>query len=180
MYSQNILITGSPGIGKTTLIKKVYDDLKDLDPVGFYTLEIREGGKRVGFRMISFDGREGILSHVGIKGPNRVSKYGVNVDGFDRFLAYLDLLNTPSSLVLIDEIAKMECLSGKFRRIMNDLLDSDKIVIVTVAIRGKGLIEEVKGREDCEVYEVKLRNRDQLPAALADEVRQRISRSTSP
>ena len=43
---KNILITGLPGVGKTTLIKKLTEALKDFDPVGFYTEEIREGWER--------------------------------------------------------------------------------------------------------------------------------------
>jgi GTP1/Obg family GTP-binding protein len=38
---KNILITGIPGIGKTTLIRKIADALRHIHPVGFYTAEIR-------------------------------------------------------------------------------------------------------------------------------------------
>jgi len=36
---KNILITGQPGIGKTTFIKKLAEELKVLHPSGFYTTE---------------------------------------------------------------------------------------------------------------------------------------------
>ncbi|TDI92226.1 MAG: hypothetical protein E2O72_00445, partial [Candidatus Dadabacteria bacterium] len=32
---RNILISGLPGIGKTTLIKKIYQEIRDINPVGF-------------------------------------------------------------------------------------------------------------------------------------------------
>ncbi len=46
----NILITGPPRVGKTTLIKRLFEELTHHHPVGFYTEEIREGGIRKGFR----------------------------------------------------------------------------------------------------------------------------------
>jgi len=176
MSVQKILITGLPGVGKTTIIRKLSGALRELNPAGFYTLEIREGGRRRGFRLISFDGREGVLSHVGIKGPYRVGKYGVDLEGFERFLTSLDLLNAPSSLVMIDEIGKMECLSKEFLRTVRNLLGSDRMVVATISARGKGFIDEVKGRQDCEIREVRMKNRDSLPGDLVDEIRFRIAK----
>jgi len=46
--AKKFLITGRPGAGKTTLIKKAARMLQPLHPVGFYTEEIREQGERVG------------------------------------------------------------------------------------------------------------------------------------
>jgi nucleoside-triphosphatase len=71
---KNILITGQPGIGKTTLIKKLSDELKYLHPVGFYSTEIREEGIRKGFELISLSGRKGLLSHTDIRSPCRVGR----------------------------------------------------------------------------------------------------------
>ncbi len=56
LKKSNILITGQPDIGKTTLMKKLAEDLRDLRPVGFYTAEIREGGIRKGFELVSLSG----------------------------------------------------------------------------------------------------------------------------
>ena len=54
---KKILITAPPGIGKTTLSKKLEWELADLHPAGFYTEEIRENGIRKGFELISLSGR---------------------------------------------------------------------------------------------------------------------------
>jgi len=45
---KNIIITGLPGVGKTTLIKGILHEIRSLNPIGFYTEEIREKGIRTG------------------------------------------------------------------------------------------------------------------------------------
>ncbi|MFQ6001621.1 MAG: nucleoside-triphosphatase, partial [Anaerolineae bacterium] len=72
-----ILLAGRPGVGKTTVIKQVVEMLGG-EAGGFYTEEIRQGGRRLGFKIITLEGEEGVLAHVDIKGAPRVSKYGVN------------------------------------------------------------------------------------------------------
>lgn len=55
------------GIGKTTLIRKASEVLKSSGvPVdGFYTEEVRQGGKRIGFDVVTLSGLRGPLSRVG-------------------------------------------------------------------------------------------------------------------
>lgn len=139
----NILITGHPGVGKTTLIRKIADELKDFCPVGFYTSEIREGGNRKGFELVSLDGKRGILSHINIKSPYRVSKYRVDIKGFEDFLDTIPFLDLKTVLIIIDEIGKMECMSDKFKKLLKEILNSQKPVIATIALKGGGLIEEI-------------------------------------
>ncbi len=67
MQKRHLLITGLPGTGKTTLLVRLARRLTYLYPAGFYTEEIREGSLRQGFRLVSLDGREGILAHAGFQ-----------------------------------------------------------------------------------------------------------------
>jgi nucleoside-triphosphatase len=167
---KNILITGIPGIGKTTLIRKLSEELKDLHSVGFYTAEIREKGVRKGFELISLDGRRGILSHTDIKSHYRVSKYGVDVKGFEDFLESIPFLDPKTALIIIDEIGKMECFSDKFKRLLKEILDSDKLVIATIATKGDGLITEIKKRDDVRLFEMTHGNRNTLLSEILKEV----------
>jgi len=169
---KNILITGQPGIGKTTLIKKLSEELKDLNPSGFYTAEIREAGIRKGFELMSLDGNKGILSHVDSKSRFRVAKYGVDVGMFETFLDSISLVGPTSSIVIIDEIGKMECFSGKFKALVRDILDSDKVFIATIALKGSGLIADIKKRDDVTLFNVKLENRDSLVSEILKDVRE--------
>ncbi len=166
---KNILITGSPGVGKTTLIKRLIEKLSHLHPVGFYTTEIREDGLRKGFELISLEGRRGILSHTKIKGPYRVGRYGVDVKGLDDFLQSISFFDPSTNLIIIDEIGKMECLSNKFKRLLKEILDSEKLVIATIALKGGGLIEEVKNREDVKLFKIVETNRDALLSEILKE-----------
>ncbi len=151
---KHILITGVPGIGKTTLIRKLSLELKNFHPAGFYTAEIREEGIRKGFELVGLAGRRGLLSHVDIKSPYRVGKYGVDIQGLENFLDTALLMSPASRFMIVDEIGKMECLSGKFRNFIREILDSEKILVATIALKGTGFIEEVKERTDVDLYEI--------------------------
>ncbi len=159
---KNLLITGLPGIGKTTLIKKLSEELKHLHPAGFYTQELREEGVRKGFEFFSLDGKRGLLSHKNIKSPYRVGPYKVDIEGFENFLDSVPFFNSLNRLVIIDEIGKMECLSDPFKNLLKKIFNSGKLVIATIALKGSGLIAEIKEREDVKLFELTSHNRDIL------------------
>ena len=157
-----ILITGPPRIGKTTLIKKLVEALKPVNCAGFYTSEIKQGGTRRGFELIDLNGRKAILSHIDIKSPHRVGKYGVDLESFENFLSGITFLDPIVRFVVIDEIGKMECYSPVFNDIIRELFDSGKTVTASIALKGGGLIAEIKKRPDIQLFEMTSSNRDSL------------------
>ena len=172
LVKKNLLITGLPGVGKTTLVKKLSEALKSFYPVGFYTAEIREKGERKGFELISLDGKKGLLSHKDIKSLYQVGSYRVDVKGFEEFLDSISFFNPLTRLIIIDEIGKMECLSDQFKKLLKEILDSEKWVIATIALKGSGLIAEIKERKDVQLFEITRKNRDSLLKEISDFVSQ--------
>jgi nucleoside-triphosphatase len=166
----HVLITGRPGEGKTTLIRTIARQLQDYHPAGFYTAEMRTEGVRKGFRLVTFDGRQQVLFHIEHRSPPRVSRYGVDVIGFERLVEQLDLRHVPSPVIVIDEIGKMECFSPRFQEEVIGLLDSSKIVTATIALKGNEFIERIKQRNDCRLVTVTEGNRVRLAATLVAEV----------
>jgi nucleoside-triphosphatase len=155
---------------------KLADELREYDPEGFFTEEIREHGVRTGFRLTSLDTKQtGVLAHVDIKSPNRVGRYGVDLEGFERFLGALRLRDPSPRLVVLDEIGKMECKSERFRNLVTSLLDAPAPVIATIALRAGGFIEEVKHRRDVRLYELTERNRDSLLPDVAGLIRSSLT-----
>jgi len=157
----NILLTGRPGIGKTTLIKKLID-VTSLSKGGFYTEEIREGGKRVGFSLMTLDGKKSTLASIKIKSPYRVGKYSVDVDGFEAIGVEAIRKAMPTKeLIIIDEIGKMELFSKKFRDVVIQALNTGRVV-ATIKKGRSGFIDKIKSRRDVRLLEVNLENRDTL------------------
>ena len=190
-------MTGPPGVGKTTVLRRAARELAGLEkplplrvrgegrgeglsfPLeirGFVTEEIREAGDRVGFRIETFDGRSDVLAHVKIRSPRKVSRYGVDLAALDRVLAE-QFFPKRADVFLIDEIGKMECLSARFVETVESLLGSGAPVVATVALRGGGFIEAVKRRPDVLLWKVGPANRDQMPAKVAEWVRSRVASS---
>ena len=145
--------------------------MKDLNPVGFYTSEIRERGVRKGFELVSLDGRRAVLSHTEIESPYKVGKYSVDVKGFESFLDSIPFSSSETGPIIIDEIGKMECFSHKFRKLIQESLDSEQIVIATIAHKEEGIIAEIKRRADIRLYEITQGNRDLLLSEIAEDVR---------
>lgn len=164
-----VLLTGRPGSGKTTLVKRVVEKLA-LPTGGFYTEEIRERGQRVGFKIVTLDGEEIVLAHVSFKTPQRVGKYGLDLSGLGTIgVEALSKAVRARQLVVIDEIGPMEIRSAAFCDAVNKAFDSPNVfgILATITARRFPFTNAIKMRRDITLIEVRANNREQLVSELS-------------
>ncbi len=165
---KNIFLTGAPSSGKTTVIKKIIENLNH-PAHGFYTEEERVDGKRVGFLMKTIDGKEGYLAHQDIKSDFYIRRYGVSIENIES-IAAPSISPVGNNIIILDEIGKMECFSLAFKQATTNAINASNIVIGTITFGGDDFIREIKEREDMEVNEVTENNRDLLPGIILRKV----------
>ena len=162
MKIKNIFITGKPGCGKSSLIMEILKEL-DFNAGGFYTKEIRESGIRKGFKITNLNGKEGILAHVNIKSPYKVSKYKVNTKDLEE-IGVKSILNAlkENKIILIDEVGKMEMMSEKFKKTVRTALNSKNKVLGTIKMTPDPFTNKIKGRDDAKIFYLTRENREKI------------------
>jgi len=166
---EKVLLTGRPGCGKTTLIKRVVDELPQ-PAGGFYTEEIREHGARVGFKLVTLYGDETVLAHVHFKTRERVGKYGLDLSALE--IVGVEAVREAvraKRLVVIDEIGPMEIRSAIFRDAVSEALDSGAPILGTITARPFPFADAIKKRRDLALIEVRPDNRAQLVSELSEQ-----------
>ncbi len=181
---KNILITGRPRVGKTTLVVEAIKDL-NVPFCGFYTRELIRDDKRIGFVINNLRGERGIFAHIDSDSEIRVSKYGVELDVLEIIgVAELERCtrDVERKVIVIDEIGKMELFSDKFKSAVIRALDSPFPVLATIMVRGDEWVESIFEREDVKIFTINVNNRKQvkekvevlLPQLLFGTVREEI------
>jgi nucleoside-triphosphatase len=164
-----ILLQGRPGIGKTTVARRLADELRaaGVTATGFVTEELREGRHRVGFAVETLAGDHAVLAHVDLPGPPRVGKYGVDLAAFERVALPALASVHETEVVVIDELGKMELASEKFRSAVADAIATPAAIVATVHVARHPFTDDLKRRPDFETVNVTHRNRGELAAELA-------------
>lgn len=168
---KNIFITGLPSCGKTTLIMEILKEL-NLDAGGFYTQEIREDGQRLGFKITTVNGREGILAHINIKSPYRVGKYKVNIKDLEK-IGVKSILGAlkENKMVIIDEIGKMEMCSEKFKKAVETVLNSKNKVLGTMKMTVDPFTDKIKKREDTKIFYLTKENKKEIKKKIKELIK---------
>ncbi len=164
-----ILLTGKPGVGKTTVVKKVVQKLKD-KVIGFWTEDIRDKlNKRTGFKIVTTEGTEGILaSKYLFETPYKVGSYYVDVEMFEKVvIPVLEKALKENKTVVIDEIGKMELFSKSFISVVEEIFEKKEKILATVPIKDvHPFVKKLKKRKDILLIEVTFSNRNYLPEKI--------------
>ncbi|XP_001353210.4 uncharacterized protein LOC113566003 [Drosophila persimilis] len=177
-----ILITGPPGVGKTTLVRKICSKLSEQSKLqGFYTEEVRADGKgqRIGFDVVTLTGERGILARErpldNLRRP-KVGKYSVYVKDFeDLTLPLLDGSHSGCELLVIDEVGKMELLSKRFETAIAKVLQQQRPILATIpqtTRQSMPLVERLKSAPGAVIFEVTKTNRDSLVGQITERITQ--------
>ena len=159
MKYENILVTGKPQTGKTTLIKRLMENVSSAG--GFYTEELRDGRARVGFKIVTLDGKEGILAKKGMPSPFQVGKYGIDVKDLEEIgVKTIEEAILFKEIIVIDEIAAMELFSPAFKEVVIKALDCPKMVLGVIQMSNLPFLNDIRNRRDVWVFKLDIYNRE--------------------
>jgi nucleoside-triphosphatase len=177
--NNHVLISGKPRVGKTTLIKQLIAILqRNYSIAGFYTEEVQERGKRVGFDIYTIGGKIGVLAR-STSPPceyyYRLGKYMVATKDLESLA--IPELHKKVDIIICDEIGKMELFSIKFKEAIMYALNEQSFVLATISIHNIPFIKKVKLREDTIVLELTMNNREAFQETVIDEVKKGITKN---
>ena len=175
MEKRVLLLTGSPGVGKTTVLLRVVESLKTkgYSVGGMVSREVRSAGVRVGFEVLDLSSnRRGWLAHVNQPSGPQVGKYRVNLEDLNSIGAEAILKAVEDcDVIAVDEVGPMELFSESFREAVRKAVECRKVVVGVVHWKARDrLIEEVKKREDTEIIEVTHENRNKLHENIVGKI----------
>jgi len=165
------VLTGTPGVGKSTIVSAVVLRLKSAGVIvgGCSTAERKAKGVRTGFDVLNLtDGTRGELASVSSSIGPRVGRYRVNLSDLSSVGASaLAKAASVSEVIVIDEVGPMELVSPEFRKGVRACIDSGKPLLAVIHERLEDdLLAElrVSARESIAVT---VDNRDEISGTLA-------------
>lgn len=166
---KNILITGIPKSGKSTLLRKIIADIPN--KVGFVTNEILESSGRVGFEIETQSQQKKILAHVDFKTDFKVSKYFVDIQNLELMIQEVSSFKDGDFLYL-DEIGQMQLFSNQFKNLVLKYLNSQNTCLATFSyVFEDDFTKSIKVREDVILVEISAEDRDEKEKFIRQLIR---------
>lgn len=164
---KHVLIVGRPGIGKTTLLKRLVQRVHQCAIDGFLTEECREREQRVGFWLSPLDGRQVLLAHRRLEHGVRVGPYKVNIEVLEHVAVPVIQRALQHAFVLfLDELGRMELCSPKFESAVQTAFDRGPSIVATAGIQPLPFLNALKRRKDVELIPLSATNREVVEEEL--------------
>jgi nucleoside-triphosphatase len=168
---KHLLIIGRPGIGKTTLMKRLIQGLRGRAIDGFVMEEWREAQQRVGFWLSPLDGRQVLLAHRRLQSPHRLGGYRVNSAVLDDVaVAVIQRGMQRAFLLFLDELGAMELCAPRFADAVQEAFDRGPSIIATAGLSPHPFLLALKRRRDVELIPLSGSNRELVEEELAARV----------
>ena len=172
-------MTGEPGCGKTTAVKKICGMLltRSRKFGGVVSGEIRERGTRVGFSLEDLATHEtGTLAHVNRNDGPRVGKYHVNLADIQRIgVTAIKRAVVEADVIIVDELGPMELHSMPFILAVEMALAAPKPFVGTIHKRASHpLVAAIKSNQTYQILEITSENRDELPNTIVETIQSTI------
>ncbi|KAK9082253.1 hypothetical protein Syun_031605 [Stephania yunnanensis] len=162
---------------------RVLDTLSTSNPNlkihGFYSREVREGSERVGFEVVTVDGKKGSLASSTISSPESlrwpsVGKYRVDVASFESLVMPELQVKDDTDLFVIDEVGKMELFSSSFFPAVLNVLNSNIPLLATVPIPKFGRdipgVARLKNHPGAALFTLNKNNRDSVKEQIYSQI----------
>ncbi len=170
--AKNILLTGLPRVGKTTVIQKILARGK-VKYGGFYTQALDPEARRRNFKLVTLEGNNREFSRKELIRRFEVEELlGLDLEELEKSgVEAIRRALVRCQVVVIDEIGRHEALSVPFRQAVEQALDSARPVLASVPLYGTPYIEGLKARADVQVIEVTGETRVLLADRIAQSLR---------
>jgi nucleoside-triphosphatase THEP1 len=169
-----VLLTSKRGCDKSTALQKFLKQYTGkVNRVYSMRPVCDSENKCVGFEAVTVDGRSRLIAHRNqFMASARVvdDMYFVDIHAIDTFLVpeIEEAAQDKTSLLVIDEIGKIEACSARYLELTTNLLDSENRVLATIMQEPEPWSVDFKRHPEARVISVDLSTRDSLTKYLLD------------
>lgn len=176
---KNWFLTGSPGVGKTTVVNELVNQLKGASflPGGILSPEIREDGKRLGFTIQDLmSGREETMAHKEADSTMVVGSYKVLAQQVDAVCGEaFPYAFQNADVIVVDEVGPMELFSQGFKHFLKQTMQQTQPLVAVIHPKAnKGFVRSLLKSSNSTSYEVTTENREALPGLLFEQLEKMI------
>ncbi|MCH4891313.1 hypothetical protein EZV73_27330 [Acidaminobacter sp. JC074] len=98
---------------------------------------------------------------------NRLGRYGIELETFeDLCLSSIKDIPKSKGYIIIDEVGPMQLLSEDFKQELINVISEKSYVIGTIFYENHPWIDMFKNRDEVELVEITLDNRNKLPSQI--------------